>query len=31
MEIVGREGRLEKWDLVDVMPSAGELNEGRKD
>ena len=33
-EIVGREGRLEKlerWGLVDVMPSAGDLDEGRED
>ena len=33
-EIVGREGRLEKfkrWGLVDVMAGAVELDEGRKD
>ena len=33
-DTVGRQGRLEKlerWGLVDVMPGAGELDEGRKD
>ena len=33
-ETVGRQGRLEKferWGLVDVMPGAVELDEGRKD
>ena len=32
-ETVGRQGRfekLERWGLVDVMPCAGELDEGRK-
>ena len=27
----GRLEKLDKWGLVDVMPGAGELDEGRKD